>query len=289
MILPTARGAARVLGPRDIDEALSICAIDPVASALAAARLEGARTSGFAAAGGEAWGFPSSGPLTAVCWAGANLVPVVPDAAADALDAFAQRALRQGRRSSSIVGQRDAALGLWQRLSHAWPVPREVRDDQPSLVMNTPSAVEPDPRVRRAVLRDMPILLPACVRMFVEEVGYSPIAASSGAYEQRVRSLVSGGRAFVRPLHDGPAAGVAFKAEVGALTSQVAQIQGVWVEPRVRGQGLSIAGMSAVVQHVLDDISPVVSLYVNAWNTPALHAYRRVGFEQVGTFATVLF
>jgi predicted GNAT family acetyltransferase len=33
----------------------------------------------------------------------------------------------------------------------------------------------------------------------------------------------------------------------------------------------------------------VVSLYVNAYNLPALAAYRRVGFRQVGTFATVLF
>ncbi len=34
---------------------------------------------------------------------------------------------------------------------------------------------------------------------------------------------------------------------------------------------------------------PVVSLYVNDYNAPALATYRRVGFEQVGTYATVLF
>jgi predicted GNAT family acetyltransferase len=32
-----------------------------------------------------------------------------------------------------------------------------------------------------------------------------------------------------------------------------------------------------------------VSLYANAWNEPARRAYARVGFEQTGTFATVMF
>jgi len=36
-------------------------------------------------------------------------------------------------------------------------------------------------------------------------------------------------------------------------------------------------------------IAPVVSLYVNSYNTAARKAYRAVGFRQQGTFATVLF
>lgn len=39
-----------------------------------------------------------------------------------------------------------------------------------------------------------------------------------------------------------------------------------------------------------DHVGPggTVSLYVNDFNTPALGLYRSLGFEQVGTFATVL-
>ena len=47
--------------------------------------------------------------------------------------------------------------------------------------------------------------------------------------------------------------------------------------------------MAAVVVATRRDVAPVVSLYVNAFNAPALATYRRVGFEQVGTFTTVLF
>jgi predicted GNAT family acetyltransferase len=46
--------------------------------------------------------------------------------------------------------------------------------------------------------------------------------------------------------------------------------------------------MAAVVAGALRDIAPTVSLYVNDYNAPAVAAYQRVGFTQVGTFATVL-
>jgi len=37
------------------------------------------------------------------------------------------------------------------------------------------------------------------------------------------------------------------------------------------------------------EIAPIVSLYVNAHNEPARRAYARVGFEEIGTFSTVMF
>jgi predicted GNAT family acetyltransferase len=80
-----------------------------------------------------------------------------------------------------------------------------------------------------------------------------------------------------------------FKAEVAHATAKAAQIQGVWVAPDRRGKGLAAAGVAAVVEACRRDIAPVVSLYANAWNEPALRAYTRVGFEQTSTFATVMF
>jgi predicted GNAT family acetyltransferase len=47
--------------------------------------------------------------------------------------------------------------------------------------------------------------------------------------------------------------------------------------------------MAAVVRATRRDIAPVVSLYVNSFNTAARKCYARVGFERHGTFATVLF
>ncbi|MGN6242030.1 MAG: GNAT family N-acetyltransferase [Cellulosimicrobium cellulans] len=294
---------ARVLVDADVPEALAVCAGDPVASTLAAARLAVAQHASLHAAGGQAWGFPAVGPLEAVCWAGANLVPVVPASldpsrAREAVAAFAVLARHAGRRSSSVVGERDAVLALWELLAPHWPSPREIRANQPSLAIDREPDVEPDPGVRRSVPAEVPVVLPACVRMFTEEVGYSPVEGGGRAYEERVRSLVLAGRSFVRLAASDGAPHVVFKAELGAVTPLVAQVQGVWVDPRYRGRGLAAPGMAAVVRLARQGTPaetarrvapPVVSLYVNDYNARALATYRRVGFEQVGTYATVLF
>jgi len=292
----------RVLGDVDLEAALAVCALDPVGSVLATARIEAAVRTGLRGSGGQLWGYEAEGQLLAVCWAGANLVPVVPAHPADvagrpvldaALDAFAALGRSHGRRCSSIVGAADAVLGLWDRLATTWPRAREIRADQPSLVIDHDPQVEPDDQVRRSLASEYDVLLPACVQMFVEEVGYSPVSGVNGPYETRVRSLISEGRSFARiePLGGPrrPAPGVVFKAELGAVAGGVAQVQGVWVTPDRRGQGLSETGMAAVVRLARQDVAPVVSLYANHYNERALAAYRAVGFRQVGTYATVLF
>jgi predicted GNAT family acetyltransferase len=80
---------------------------------------------------------------------------------------------------------------------------------------------------------------------------------------------------------------VVFKAEIGAQSPAVGQIQGVWVHPEWRGRGLGTAGTAAVAAVVAAG-GRTASLYVNAFNTVARAAYARVGFRQVATFATVL-
>lgn len=80
-----------------------------------------------------------------------------------------------------------------------------------------------------------------------------------------------------------------FKAEIGAMSSRVGQVQGVWVHPDRRGRGLGSAGTAAVVDRLVSGMGRVASLYVNSYNQAARTAYRKLGFQQVGTFATVLF
>ena len=65
-------------------------------------------------------------------------------------------------------------------------------------------------------------------------------------------------------------------------------IQGVWVAPEHRGRGLAAPAVATLVQYV-QTLRRIPSLYVNAHNTAARAAYQRVGFRQVGTFASVLF
>ena len=137
----------------------------------------------------------------------------------DALAAFAERARRQGRRCSSIVGPVDdgravvgaarAGLGAGARR----PVAPAVHGDR-----------------RRTAGRARPGWFAGCaptssscccrraIAMFTEEVGVSPLGQRRRrALPGRVADLVAAGRAFAR-IEDGR---VVFKAEIGAVTAGV--------------------------------------------------------------------
>jgi predicted GNAT family acetyltransferase len=273
----------RVLDDRDLGEVLALLDRDPVADVFVASRIAVAGLS-ESRLGAQVWGYGERGRLRALCYSGANLVPV--QAGPDAVRAFAERARRQGRRCSSIVGAAACVLPLWRLLEPHWGRAREVREDQPLMALDGPPAVPADPAVRPVRLDELEVLLPACVAMFTEEIGVSPTVGDGGAlYRARVRELVASGRAYAR-VEDGQ---VLFKAEIGAATARVCQVQGVWVAPAMRGRGLSVPGTAAVVELARRQVAPVVSLYVNSYNLPARRAYERVGFGQVGTFTSVLF
>ena len=274
---------ARLLDDRDRAAAMAICDQDQVSNVFVASRI---RALGLEPGrlGAQIWGFEQNGQLTSLCYAGANLVPVQGTSAAVA--AFADRALRQGRRCSSIVGPSTAVTELWRLLRPHWGPARDVRAAQPLMAIDGPPEVAADPAVRRVRSDEIDILMPACVAMFTEEVGVSPLAGDGGAaYRARVTELIRTGRAFAR-IEGGR---VIFKAEVGAATPQACQVQGVWVRPEYRGQGLAAPGMAAVVIEARRTISPVVSLYVNDFNTAGRATYRRAGFREIGEFMSVLF
>ncbi|HEV7627805.1 MAG TPA: GNAT family N-acetyltransferase [Streptomyces sp.] len=276
--------STRVVDPGDLDDVLAILRREPVNNAFIASRVHAAGLD-TVRLGGEMWGWYQRGRLSALCYAGANLVPLC--AGPEAVRAFAERARRQGRRCSSIVGPAEPTSALWSYLEPRWGPAREVRRRQPLMVTDElPRDVKPDPRVRRIRKDEMDLVLPACVAMFTEEVGVSPLAGDGGlVYQSRVAELVGAGRSFAL-VEDGE---IVFKAEIGAATPHACQIQGVWVTPERRGQGLSESGMAAVLRFALEEIAPVASLYVNDFNVAARASYRRVGFREVGAFMSVLF
>jgi predicted GNAT family acetyltransferase len=277
---------ARVLDERDEPAVHRLLATDPVGACVLAGRIEVAGTAP-SSLGAPLWGIGRGHDLDAVCLAGANLIPfAAPGAERAAAAAFADRARRAGRRCSTIVGPAASVDPLWELLEPYWGPCRDHRPRQPLMAIDGPPAVALEPRVRPVRPAELEILMPAAVAMFTEEVGVSPLRADGGAgYRARVSELVRAGQSLAW-IEGGQ---VLFKAEIGAVSRAACQIQGVWVNPARRGRGIGTAGTAAVVEYARTTIAPVVSLYVNDFNAPARAAYRRVGFREVGRYASVLF
>lgn len=276
------KSPVRTLAPVDGDEVLDLCSRDIARNVFVAARvLEGSRTGAF----GTVLGFHVDGRLESVCWASANVVPVATTPESRA--AFAERMRRWRGRSASLLGPRDEVIDLWEQLGPSWGAPRALREHQPLMVLTEPPSrrgITPDPRVRPAAPHEVDLVLPAAAHMFTAEIGYPPFTGNARSYRASLSSLIHRGHTYV-VIERGE---VVFKTDIGSLALGCAQLQGVWLAPRLRGQGLSVPMLAGVIEQIMAGPAPTVSLYVNDYNTSARSAYERLGFRTVGDFSTVL-
>lgn len=269
----------RVSVVRDAGAVRQVLDDDPVGSCMVASRVaEHGVEPG--AIGGELW--TRRRATESLCYAGANLIPLRGELSD--LNAFSDKAMSTPRRCSSLVGRAELVLPMWRRLEHVWGPARDVREHQPLMAFTGGSQCPVDLDVRPARMEELDAYLSAAIDMFIGEVGVDPRIGDGGrGYRRRVAGLIAAGRAWAR-FERGE---VVFKAEVGSQSPAVGQIQGVWVHPDWRGQGLGAAGTAALAEAVVRS-GRIASLYVNDYNNVARATYARVGFQQVGTFATVL-
>lgn len=295
----------------DVDAARALCALNPIAYVMPAMHLDHAAATGRLgeghvwvirerATGGGGFQRPR-GELIGVVWSGANLLTALPGASAETIVAVAEAMIARLARPSSLVGEAEVVLPLWATAERRWGPAREIRPDQWLMAIEGPPThpAPPGPgdaildalrleALRPAELTDFDAVLPAAIHMFIGEVGYDPTAHGGTAYEDRLRRLIRLGRSFIQfGVVDGTHQ-VVFKAEAGVVGGGVAEIQGVWVHPSLRGRGFGRTGVAAVVDEIQASIAPTVSLYVNSYNAAAIAAYDAVGFTRVGTFATIM-
>ena len=266
----------------DTAKAVALCERHPVDSVLLRVAIEQTGIGASFSLGR----FDADRELTALAWEYGNILPLGFDE--DGLDEVAEEFAGRRRTGSSIVGPADQVMGLWNRICKRWGPARDVRERQFSMVMDSDPDVVADPLVQPAGVGDVSLVFPASVAMYIEEVGYDPTSHGAG-YAYRVARLVRSQHTFIRkaPLADGSGERVVFKADVGALAGGVAQLQGVWVAPDLRGRGIATAGVAAVVKLVRERLAPTISLYVNDYNAAAIAPYTRVGFRIAGRWATV--
>ncbi|HEY5426111.1 MAG TPA: GNAT family N-acetyltransferase [Candidatus Tumulicola sp.] len=203
----------------------------------------------------------------------------------EALDAFAERAVRyHGERT--IVGPRETVRGFWDRLQNRHARPRIVRDRQLVMMIDRRRLRRLDSpvRVRHARLDEWAAVADSSAQMIEQELACDPRRASP-EFVANVRQMIESDRWWVGESGER----LCFFCNVGPWCHKTAQLQGVWTPPELRGRGLATAALSAVCDELLDAASPTLSLYVNDFNTGAIALYRRVGFEHVSDFQTLLF
>src|SRR5947207_1568481 len=149
---------AETLSPT-LDQVLAFCAEEPVERVF----LEDIARRGL----GRFSALERDGRLVALCHVGANVVP-----SGEGCAFFADATARGHARM--IIGEEHAVDELWAEARRHLPRPRDDRPGQPVYTLDRP----PEPAetgLRRATLRDLELLVPACSEAHREEIGIDPL------------------------------------------------------------------------------------------------------------------
>jgi RimJ/RimL family protein N-acetyltransferase len=247
---------------------LAFCAEDPVERVF----LEDVARRGL----GRFEAVEGDGRLTALCHVGANVVP-----SGEGCSLFAHAAARGKPRM--IIGDERAVGELWDVARHRMARPRADRPGQPVYVIEDvpPSG---DTGLRAATDQDLELLVPACARTHLEEIGVNPLRRDAEGFRWRTRAQIEEGRSWLWEEHGT----ILFKAEASAWTPDAIQIQQVWVDPEVRNRKNAQRGMRDLVRLLLERV-PRVCLFVRAENGPAIRVYEAIGMVKTNTYRSLLF
>jgi ribosomal protein S18 acetylase RimI-like enzyme len=218
----------------------------------------------------------ADGRVTALCFAGANVVPSGRGCAA-----FAETAAHGGARM--LIGEENAVGDLWGAARAQLPEPRDDRPGQPVYVLS--EAPEPgETGLRPARARDLDVLVPACAAAHREEIGMDPLRRDPDGFRWRTRQQIEEGRSWLW-FEDGV---IRFKAEASAWTPSAVQLQQVWVDPEARRRGYGQRALADLCRLLLAQV-PTVCLFVRPENTPALRLYDSIGMTRALTYRSLIF
>jgi hypothetical protein len=200
------------------------------------------------------------------------------------VEAFA-RVAPSYRFERMIVAPRAVAKRYWELVKGWHSPPRLVRESQPVMAVDrsTLRGSLDGVRVRRARPNEWEAVAHNSAKMIEHELAYDP-RTFAAEFNANVRMMIDRGLWWVGE-HNGR---LCFFCNAGPRSAQTLQLQGIWVPPPLRGHGFATRALYGICDELLAEVQ-TLSLYVNGFNTDAIALYDRVGFRQVGEFATLLF
>lgn len=215
------------------------------------------------------------GELTALCHAGANIVP-----SGTGCGAFVAAAV--SARPRMLIGEAGAVTELWEAARDRFDAPREDRLHQPVFTLTEPPPPG-DTGLRAATRDDLDTLVPVCAAAHELELGVDPLRRDAEGFRWRTATQIDDGRSWLW-VEDGA---VLFKAEASAWTPSAVQVAQVWTDPEVRGRGFAARGLADLCRLLLAT-TPAVTLFVRTDNTPAIALYERLGMRKTLEYRSVL-
>jgi hypothetical protein len=219
------------------------------------------------------------GEVTGVAYCGRQIVIA---AGPRAIPALAVRLTRGPVRQ--IIGERETIASFWPLVASRFGRPRLVRERQLVMAVTPTTLIHAagNVTVRHATVKDARAVAESSASMIAHELEYDP-RSDRTSFDIGVRQMIERRLWWV-----GESSGrICFFCNIGPWSNRTAQLQGIWTPPELRGRGLATAALGAICGRLFE-VFPTLSLYVNDFNERAVALYRRLGFQHVGDFTSVL-
>jgi uncharacterized protein len=142
-------------------------------------------------------------------------------------------------------------------------------------------AKETVPGLRVATLDDLDLIAPVHAGMAEAESGVNPLAVDPVGFLKRCARRIERGRVWVLVQDEQ----LLFKADIQAETPDVTYLEGIYVNPAKRGQGIGQACLGELTRMILKR-SKSICLLVNENNEKAHAFYRLSNFKLRGYYYT---
>lgn len=178
-----------------------------------------------------------------------------------------------------IMGEQERIEQFW---NHYADDGQEIRLICGELLFELRRAVQVREKVeglRLATLDDLEIIAPVHAGMAEAESGVNPLIMDPVGFRQRCARRIEKGRVWVL-VEDGE---LTFKADIQADTPEVIYLEGIYVNPTKRGQGIGLRCLGQLTQSLLSR-SKSICVLVNENNEKAHAFYRLSNFKLRGHY-----
>lgn len=197
------------------------------------------------------------------------------------LEAFAPIA-RNCQRTHVIMGEREKLESFWFHYAEDEQAPRLLCREM-LFEQRFPAEVhECVPGLRRATLDDLHLVAPVQAAMAFEESGVNPLEKDPEGFRARCARRIEQGRSWVW-VEEGR---LIFRVDIIAETSEVAYLEGVYVNPQERGKGYGLRCMAQLSQTLLARLNSLC-LLVSEQNQEVADFYRKAGYKLRSYYDTI--
>src|SRR5437588_747600 len=123
--------------------------------------------------------------------------------------------------------------------------------------------------LRLATEADLELVAPVQAELAYEESGVNPLEKDPEGFRRRCARRIEQGRVWIW-VEEGR---LIFKTDIISETEDVTYLEGIWVNPQERGQGLALRCMAQLGRTLLQK-TKALSILVNERNAAARHLYR---------------